>query len=504
MIQQSQEQLRQWLERAAPGERVYLIGAGGCGMSGLGHLFLDIGFKVFGSDIQNNIEAEELRARGAVIHQGHDAAHLDEAQPSLVVYSSAVKPENPELRRAVENGLPVARRAVALAALCSRQRGVCVAGMHGKTTTSAWLAWCLEQIGADASYAIGWRMLQLKPHARYKTTGVSQPPWFVVEADESDGTLGQYRPHFAIVLNLDEEHLDYFGDFETICRQFKQFAARAQGGVVYCRDDERLSELLSGVAGAVSYGFHPLADYRLEARLCRRPPGPAEKVSDNHEAIPACFEVWHERRRLGEFQTVLRGEHNISNAGAVIATLHQMGYTAQQIAPAVASFLGAARRQEELYRDGRFRVFDDYGHHPREIRATLRAMRAMKPRRLLVAFQPHRYTRTRDLLEDFAKSLAEADRLWLMEIYPASEPAIPGINSELLAKAVRKHGKAAEVVACPEELSCRVREVMQPGDLALFLGAGADITIAGHALARKLREERAGDAAIVRPVEAAG
>lgn len=505
-------QVNRLLEAAGPGAMVYLIGAGGSGMSGLGHLLLDLGFDVAGSDLQPNAQIQQLRARGARIHTGHKAAHVHTARPALVVYSSAIRGHNPELVAAQEMRVPVARRAVVLAALLHRQRGICVAGMHGKTTTAALLAFALEQLHANPSFAIGASVPQLGRHARFTNSHFAENAprcmpgaqrFFVVETDESDGTLREFHPAHALVLNVDEEHLDYFAGFEAVCREFKTFAEQTQGTVLFCADDPRLAELLSRQPGALSYGFHPLATYRIEM-----PPGPAVELDANgHNGAPgddgsplaqstcplpscACrFALWHRGERLGEFLTQLLGDKNVSNTAAVVALLHQLGFGVPEIAGAVAGFRGVARRQELLFADDRFRVFDDYGHHPAEIETTLRALRLLRPRRLLAAFQPHRYTRTQRLLSQFATCFREADRLWLTDIYAAHEAPIAGVTGQALAEAVRAAGQPVEYIERLDELARAVRGAMQPGDLVLLLGAG-DITQAAHQLAEMLRAER--------------
>ncbi|MBI3882060.1 MAG: UDP-N-acetylmuramate--L-alanine ligase [Verrucomicrobia bacterium] len=460
------------LAKAGAGTAVYLVGAGGCGMSGLAHLLLDLGFRVHGSDLAEGEEVRQLRARGAHIHAAHAADRLAAARPALLVYSSAIRADNPELRAAEQLQIPVVRRATLLAALMQRQRGICVAGMHGKTTTTALLAFALEQFGARPSYAIGALVPQLAAHARFSRGG-NELPFFAAETDESDGTLREFRPEHAIVLNVDAEHLDYYANVEAIVREFGEFAAQTRGTLVFCADDARLTELFARHPGAVSFGFHPLAAYRAELKL---PEGGVTR-----------FEVWHRGLKLGDFTTALLGEKNVSNATAVIALLHQLGFAAGDIAKAIAPFRGAARRQQLLFADDRFRMFDDYGHHPREISAVLAAFRTLMPKRLLVAFQPHRYSRTQHLLAEFATCFKSADRLWLTEIYAASEPPIPGITGVTLAEAVRR-GQAVEFIGEPGNLAAAVRAAMQPGDLVVFLGAG-DITHAAHALARQLRAE---------------
>lgn len=480
MNQVGPDQVRQMLAATRPEAPVYLVGAGGCGMSGLGHLLLDAGRIVVGSDLVLNEEIRQLRARGAQVHIAHDARHIADAQPGLVVYSSAIRPENPELAAAREGQIPCVRRAVLLAALMADHRGICVAGMHGKTTTTALLAYALEQLRAQPSYAIGAAVPQLSPPARLRANG----GWFVAETDESDGTLKEFSPEFAIVLNVDEEHLDHFADLEAVCREFQAFVDRTRGRVLFCADDPRLVRLFARRPNAISFGYAAAADYRIAL-----PPGEADGGSSpSPENGEGRFEIWRGAARLGKFAIHLLGEKNISNAAAVIALLDHLGWTAPEIAAVIGSFKGAARRQHELFCDRRYRVFDDYGHHPREITATLRALKGAGCHRLLVAFQPHRFTRTRHLLPQFATAFHEADRLWLTEIYAASEPEIPGVTGAALAAAVRAQQPAVEFVPSLDALRSAVRAAMEPGDLVLFLGAG-DITRAAQQLAAQLRAE---------------
>ncbi len=472
------------LESAPPGATVFLVGIGGCGVSGLGHLLIDLGFRVAGSDLAPNDDTRDLEARGAVIHVGHSAEPVRAVRPVLVAYSSAVRRDNPELQAATELGIPVVRRACLLAALVHRQRGICVAGMHGKTTTSALLAFTLQNLSANPSYAVGARVPQLERHAGLATTAAAgeERPYFVAEADESDGTLAEFRPEHAIVLNVDEEHLDYFANLEAICREFDRFAAQTRQTVLFCADDPRLAELFSRRPGAVSYGFHPLADYRLVVR-------PIDHSDRSDRSDPAApFELWHQGALVGAFRTALIGEKNLSNAGAVAAFLHRLGFAPGAVASAMAGFRGASRRQQLLFADTRFRVYDDYGHHPAEIRATLQAFRGMGARRLLVAFQPHRYTRTQSLLAQFAASFDLADRLWLADIYAASELPIAGVTSGRLAEELQTRGRTVEYSGDLAVLRQSVRAAMLPGDLVVFMGAG-DITLAGQALVAELKGE---------------
>jgi len=513
MVPLTTDQVGTLLNSAPAGSTAYLVGIGGCGMSGLAHLLLDLGWRVAGSDLVAGDETRQLQERGARIHLGHGAEQLAVARPALVVYSSAIRLDNPELQAAEQRQIPIARRAILLAALVNRQRGICVAGMHGKTTTSALLAFALENLSANPSYAVGALVPQLRRHARLPQSraGVSGPtletgaadlsdgqagrlPYFIAEADESDGTLSEFRPQHAIVLNVDAEHLDYYANLDAICREFANFARQTRETLVFCADDPRLAELFARQPGAVSYGFHPLATYRLVATASesRSSRGNEAQIKKGDQSLLTSaatnFEVWHSGQKLGDFTLRLLGEKNISNAGAVVALLHWLGYGVGDIARAIADFTGAARRQQELFCDARFRLFDDYGHHPAEIEATLKAFKSLGARRLLVAFQPHRFTRTQALMSEFATCFGQADSLWVTDIYAASEPEISGVTSAKLAEAIRAAGQDVEHVGALADLRRAVRAAMLPGDVVLFLGAG-DITKAAHELAAELREE---------------
>jgi UDP-N-acetylmuramate--alanine ligase len=468
----SPHQISTLLKSAGPGSTVYLIGIAGCGVSGLAHLLLDAGHRVVGSDLVENTEVRQLRARGAEIYLGHEGENLRVTRPVLVVHSPAVRADNPELQAARELNLPIVRRAILLAAFVNEQRGICVAGMHGKTTTSALLTWAMEKLGTQPSYAIGAIVPQLAAHARLTSASTTPEPWFVIEADESDGTLREFRPEHAIVLNVDDEHLDHFSGMDAVCREFEQFVANTRGQVVFCADDARVAEMMSKRPDAVSYGYHSLAQYRVESTTGK---------------LSTQFTVWHRGTKLGDFSIRLLGEKNISNAVAVIALLHQLGYQSSAIREAIADFAGAARRQQELFASKTVRLFDDYGHHPNEVHSVLRAFKQINPRRLVVVFQPHRYTRTKHLMQDFASSFGEADKLVLTEVYAASEAEIPGANGAALAEAIRAHGQTVDYIPALRDVVPAVRAMMQPGDLILFLGAG-DITKAAHELAHQLKQ----------------
>ena len=475
------------LLRASPaGSIVYLLGAGGCGMSALGHLFLDLGFHIVGSDLESNVVTQELQSRGARIHIGHCEEQVSEAKPIVVIMSSAIPSENVELLGAQRLNIPMTLRGSALACLIAMFKSICVAGMHGKSTTAAMLAYALGQMGDDPSYSIGALVPQLNPHGRIRGALCSESSrndtHFVVESDESDGTFNSIVPHHAIILNVDDEHLDYFSGFGAVCCEFEAFANRVQDRLVYCADDASLARMYAGWTNAVSFGFSPDADYRVKLS------DELSNISDGTAFSLSRFEVFRRGRLLGKFAIRLSGEKNVSNATAVIAMLDQLRYSSDTIGSALNSFRGVARRQEEIYQNGVIRVFEDYGHHPAEIRATLSALRKLGPGRLLVAFQPHRFSRTRSLLSQFAMCFEQADLLWITDIYSAGEKPIPGVTSESLTQAIRARGQSVKYVSNAGEFSEELSSVMQPDDMVLFLGAG-DIHGAAGTFVSNLRKE---------------
>ena len=302
MVPLATDQVSTLLASAPAGSTAYLVGIGGCGMSGLAHLLLDLGWRVAGSDLVAGDETRQLQERGATIHIGHHAEQLVATRPALVIYSSAIRLDNPELEAAEQRQIPIVRRAVLLAALVNRQRCICVAGMHGKTTTSALLTFALEKLGANPSYAIGALVPQLPRHARF--TSVATEKYFVAEADESDGTLSEFRPQHAIVLNVDAEHLDFYANLDAVCREFANFAQQTQETLVFCADDARLAELFARRPGVISYGFHPLANYRLVLAPSNssRSRGDETQTGSNQSLLtstPTRFEVWHAGQKFG-------------------------------------------------------------------------------------------------------------------------------------------------------------------------------------------------------------
>ena len=475
------EELQRWYLQSRPGTPVYLVGISGCGMSGLGHLLLDRGFQVAGSDKNWNKYSKSLTDRKAIIHREHDADNLMKYRPELVIYSSAIPRDNPEMVAVRRLGIPIVRRSAFLAVLISLQRSVCVAGMHGKTTSAAMLSFALRELGAPVSYAVGGETPQLPAQAAWQEAKGSSPeeqPWFVAEIDESDGGLREYYPHDLLLLNIDDEHLDYFVSVDRIRSEFELLIERTAGHCVYCSDTDELREMFSGQSSAVSYGFHPFSDYRIEL-----------KPFDYEQPAIERFGLWHQGRLISGFTLQLAGRANVSNAaGAIVWLLHQ-DYSPRQIADALARFKGVRRRQDLLFSDSRFRVIDDYAHHPTEIRETIRAIRRRAPKRLVVAFQPHRYTRTERLMKQFVECFDDADQVWLTEIYSANEKPIPGVSGAALVDSMTKSGRSVNYEPSLDRLRQRIFEDLRTGDIILFFGAG-EITRVGHQLVKSLQSKR--------------
>ncbi len=434
--------------------RLHLVGIGGIGMSAIARLLLSRGVGVSGSDLKDSILLRDLRACGARIFIGHRGGQLGDAE--AVVYSTAVSPDNPEVREAKERGIPLLRRAEALALLMEDKKVVAVTGSHGKTTTTSLLAGLLLEAGVQPSVAVGGIVRLLDTNAC-----AGEGEYFVAEADESDGSFLFYRPFYSVVTNIDREHLDHHKDFDTLVAAFSSFIGQTRdGGCVFVsQDDVSLREIAAAYRGTcVSFGLTP------QAQVYPR--------NVSFRGLSASFDCFREQEPLGRFDLALGGMHNVSNALAVIAVGTQMRLPLQVIRSALAGYRGAGRRIEVKYQ-GDWLIIDDYAHHPTEIRATLRAVANLQSRRLVAVFQPHRYTRTRLLLDEFATCFQDADTVIITDLYAASEQPVPGISAQALVQRIRQLDprRPAEYVAkagLVEELKGRV----QPGDCVVFLGAG--------------------------------
>jgi len=449
----NKEQTLDCLSRAERPLRLHLIGVAGSGMSGLAGLLLENGHVVSGSDRVATEETRRLQQHGLRFTSPHTATAVEGCD--AVVYSSAIRPGNVAYDAALQAGIPMLRRAQTLAALMRGSKGLLVAGTHGKTTTSALLAHVLRVGGLCPSHYVGAEIPILGTNAHWDPAG----EYFVAEGDESDGTLVEFAPEHAIILNIEEEHLDFYDGLEAIKAVFRQLIEQTRGIVVYCFEDAGARDLAGGRAGSVSYGWSEEADYH------------AFGVSFNRR--------WTEFTVRGpdgwqvEFQLGIPGRHNVLNALAVIAMARHLGVGEAAIAEALQGFEGARRRFEARYRSDRFSLIDDYGHHPSEIAATLATARSLEPERVLCLFQPHRFSRTQKFCEAFGEAFAEVDFVVVTEIYPASEPPIAGVTGERVVESIRRH-TGARAIYVPELAKARLLlgNSARPGDLLMTLGAG--------------------------------
>jgi UDP-N-acetylmuramate--alanine ligase len=440
-------------------KHVHFVGAGGIGMCGLAELLHNQGYLVTGSDLREGATLERLRSLGIPVSIGHDAANLGHVD--VVVYSSAVRPTNPELREAERRKIPVIPRAEMLAEVMRLKEGIAVAGSHGKTTTTSLVAHVLSAAGLDPTAVVGGRVLA--PDAAPSTTRLGAGDLLVAEADESDGSFLRLAPVVAVVTNIDPEHLDHYGSYEALQDAFVSFANRVPfwGLSVLCLDHPGVQAIVPSMTRrTTTYGFASQADLvATDAKL---------------DAGGVRFEVRRRGERLGSARIRLHGRHNVLNALATVAVALELEVPFATIAAGLESFLGIERRFEIKGEASGVRVVDDYGHHPAEIRATLASARESHAGRIVVAFQPHRFTRTRDLWEDFTAAFNDADAVVVSEIYAAGEEKVPGIESAPLVEAIRAHGhRDASFVADLDAVVDRLVEIARPGDLVLTLGAGS-------------------------------
>jgi UDP-N-acetylmuramate--alanine ligase len=455
--------LRQPLQTAAMGRirHVHFVGIGGSGMNGIAQVLVNLGYRVSGSDLKESPTTRRLAEQGAVIRVGHAAENV--AGADAVVISSAVRGDNPEVVAARAQRIPVVPRAEMLAELMRFRFGIAVAGTHGKTTTTSLVASILSEAGLDPTFVIGGRLNSAGSSAR-----LGQGEYLVAEADESDASFLYLQPMMAIVTNVDADHMaTYGGDFDRLRRTFVEFLHHLPfyGLAVLCVDDPEVRGLLPEVTRAVlSYGT--TADADLRAVDIRR-----DGLQTHFTAVG--------RDGLGIDVTLnLPGRHNVLNALAAIAVARELGVEAPAIQRALRGFQGIGRRFQVAGRcqrpDGEILLVDDYGHHPREIAATIDAVRDGWPeRRLVLAFQPHRYTRTRDLLDDFAQVLSSADVLVLCDVYPAGEAPIAGADGRALSRAVRARGLVDPVfVATVDGLDDTLGHLVRGGDIVVTMGAG--------------------------------
>src|SRR4051812_9879416 len=432
-------------------------------MSGIAEVLLTLGYKISGSDLKASATTDRLARLGAMIFIGHAAENVAGAE--VVVTSSAISAANPEVAEAHARRLPLIQRAEMLAELMRLKYGIAVAGMHGKTTTTSMVAAVLAAGGLDPTVVVGGRVDAMGSNARL---GKSQ--YLVAEADESDRSFLKLSPIIAVVTNIDREHMDTYRDMEDVEQTFIDFLDRLPfyGMAVVCNDDERVRNLLPRIGRrAVTYGSREGSDF------CIRNVAAALSNTENSTARPISrFSMDYRGKSLGEFQVIVPGAHNVQNAAAAVAVGIGLDISAENIRTALAEFNGVDRRFELKGKAAGVSVIDDYGHHPREIRATLAAAKQCGFRRIHVIFQPHRYTRTRDLMDDFTTAFADADTLVVLDIYAASEQAIPGITGKALAERISAT-HPAHFAASMQEAVDEVAKQAKSGDMVLTLGAGS-------------------------------
>ncbi|MBN2333561.1 MAG: UDP-N-acetylmuramate--L-alanine ligase [Deltaproteobacteria bacterium] len=448
-------------------KRIHFIGIGGIGMSGIAEVLLNLGYQVTGSDLRQTPITDRLAELGAEIYLGHSRQHVGDVQ--VVVRSTAVKNDNPELVEALERAIPVIPRAEMLAELMRLKYGIAVAGTHGKTTTTSMIATMLSGTDLDPTIVIGGRLDSLKSNAR-----LGQGEILVAEADESDGSFMALSPIIAVITNIDREHLDHYqGGLAEIEDTFVAFANKVPfyGLVIVCLDDPRVQEIIPRLSRRLcTYGFSPQADFQaIDVRI---------------EGMHSSFTVVSNDQVFGEITIGLPGRHYVQNALAAVAAGFELGLDFALIQRNLEMFAGVQRRMQVLGECRGALVIDDYGHHPTEIKVTLAALRQAFPgRRLLVVFQPHRYTRTQHLFHEFLVAFNEADELLVSDIYPAGESPIAGVSGEHLADEIRHHGhKNVHYRSDHQGILDYLAEHVQENYVVITFGAG-DITRVAHALA---------------------
>ena len=443
-----------------------LIGVAGSGMSGLALLLLGMGHKVSGSDKVTTAETERMQSVGLHFSSPHSAAAVKGAD--MVVFSSAIKTDNPAYSAAKKAKIPLLRRAECLAAILHTKKGIVISGTHGKTTTSSMTAHVLREAGQKPSHYVGAEIPILGANAKWSQDGEHM----VAEGDESDGTLALYHPEHTVILNIEAEHLDFYKDLDQIKKVFSQLADQTTGKLVFCAEDPVANEVCADRENAVSYGWED-ADYT------------ATEIRDLKGS--SAFTVKKRGVVLGDVELGIPGNHNILNALAAIALADSCGAEFTLVARALATFAGAKRRFETKYLSANYRIIDDYGHHPSELAATLQTARSLKSKRVVVLFQPHRYSRTKALADDFGKVLQAADLVFITDVYAASEKPIKGISGQTLVDAMKVHGDIPATYLPDLAIAHHaVGHALQPGDLLITLGAG-NVHEAGTRLAADLK-----------------
>jgi UDP-N-acetylmuramate--alanine ligase len=446
---------------------VHFIGIGGIGMSGIAEVLINLGFEVSGSDIEKSPITERLESIGAVISYSHDRDHLRGAD--VIVFSSAIGKDNPEMKEAERLGLPVLPRSEMLGEIMRLRTSIAIAGAHGKTTTTSLAAAVLEEAGLDPTVVVGGQIKSLRTNVK-----LGEGEFLVAEVDESDGNFVRLSPVFALITNIDAEHLEFYGGLERIHDAFVTFANRIpfHGAVICCVDNDQVRSILPRIERRIlKYGFDEPAEFRAKI--------------ENSSAEGTTFTLIVRDKTMGELFLRLPGRHNVLNALGVCVLADELGIEIDAVKKAFDDFQGVSRRFEFKGEAGGVLFVDDYGHHPTEIAATIETAKENFDRRLVVVFQPHRYSRTRDIHDRFEKSFKGADELFITDIYAAGEKPIEGVSGELIYRAVVRSGmKNIRYMPDREELERVLLSTLEQGDLVLTLGAG-DIWRVGERILEK-------------------
>ncbi len=450
-------------------KKVHFIGIGGAGMSALAQILLEKGYEVSGSDMKDSAMTGILRDLGAKVFIGHRAENVRGAE--AIVVSSAIREENPEVAEAARLGLKRLHRSDVNAFLINNSKGIAVAGAHGKTTTTSMIGVSLDYEGVSPSIIIGGEVDYLGSNAK-----LGKSEYLVSEADESDGTFLKYYPYIGVVTNIENDHMDHYGTMENIIKAFHQFLSqiRRDGWAVVCADNEHIRNIIGDIkCNIATYGIDHEADY-MAADI---------EASSSFTA----FDVIHKGENLGRVRLNVPGLHNVLNALACVVTGIVLGMSVSQMAEGLTMFNGAKRRFQTKGRINDIWVVDDYAHHPTEIATTIKAARQTKPKRLVCAFQPHRYSRTQLLQKEYGSCFAGVDLLVLTDVYSAGEDPIPGVDGELLVNEVKRQtGQETVYIQDKKQIAAYLKSIAQPGDLIMTMGAG-DIVKCGEELVEAMK-----------------
>lgn len=450
--------------------RIHFIGIGGSGMSAIAKVMLNMGYKISGSDLKESDALNRLRKAGARVYIGHDPINV--LGSDMVVISTAIPKTNPEYMKALELKIPVMHRADALSLLMTSKKGIAITGAHGKTTTTSMISLVLEKNGLDPTVVIGGELNDIGGNA---TLGSGE--YLVAEADESDGSFVKLLPYIGVVTNIENDHMDYYLTMDNMKSAFKRFIGNISDGgfAVLCNDNENVRDIIKDIdKDYFTYGINHPSDYM------------SKNIRFN--GLGSNFDIYYRDKFLVNVELRVPGLHNISNAMATVAVGNQLGVDVASIASALADFKGVQRRFQIVGDVGGIKVIDDYSHHPTEIKAALKAARLSSPRKIYSIFQPHRYTRTQLLFEDFGEAFEDADEVIITRLYSAGEPPLEGVSSKLIVDAVKSSGKDVTYVDEKMDIPKLLADKLLPGDYVITIGAG-DVCKVAYDLADKLNKE---------------